>query len=130
MPGKPMVSIVDDNSSVCEGLVDLLSSMGFAAEAFHRADEFLKSDRSDKTSCLIAGAHARDARTRPARSPGPVRQDHSYYSDNGFPQGRGPRTRPADRRQMLPEQAVQRERIARVHPIRARAARLGDERMT
>ena len=57
MPGKPMVSIVDDDSSVCEGLVDLLSSMGFAAEAFHRADEFLKSDRSDKTSCLIAGAH-------------------------------------------------------------------------
>ena len=57
MPGKPMVSIVDDDSSVCEGLVDLLSSMGFAAEAFHRADEFLKSDRSDKTSCLIADVH-------------------------------------------------------------------------
>ena len=57
MPGKPMVSIVDDDSSVCEGLVDLLSSMGFAAEAFHRADEFLKSDRADKTSCLIADVH-------------------------------------------------------------------------
>ena len=57
MPGKTMVSIVDDDSSVCEGLVDLLSSMGFAAEAFHRADEFLKSDRSDKTSCLIADVH-------------------------------------------------------------------------
>jgi hypothetical protein len=121
-----MVSIVDDDSSVCEGLVDLLSSMGFAAEAFHRADEFLKSDRSDKTSCLIADVHMPgNLRTRPARSSGPVRQDRSYYSDNGFPQGRGPRARPADRRQMLPEQAVQRERIARVHPIRARAARLG-----
>jgi FixJ family two-component response regulator len=54
MPQIPMVSIVDDDPSVCEGLMDLLSSMGFAAEAFPRADEFLKSDRPDKTSCLIA----------------------------------------------------------------------------
>jgi FixJ family two-component response regulator len=53
MPGKPMVSVVDDDLSVCEGLTDLLSSMGFAAEVFHRADEFLNSDRSDETSCLI-----------------------------------------------------------------------------
>ena len=54
MPGKPMVSIVDDDPSVCEGLMDLLSSMGFDAQAFPRADEFLKSDRPDTTSCLIA----------------------------------------------------------------------------
>jgi FixJ family two-component response regulator len=54
MPGIPMVSIVDDDPSVCEGLMDLLSSMGFAAEAFQRADDFLKSDHPDKTSCLIA----------------------------------------------------------------------------
>jgi len=54
MPRKLMVSIVDDDPSVCEGLLDLLSSMGFAAEAFPRADEFLKSDRLDKTSCVIA----------------------------------------------------------------------------
>ena len=50
---QPMVSIVDDDPSVSEGLMDLLSSMGFAAEAFPRADEFLKSDRPDQTSCLI-----------------------------------------------------------------------------
>jgi len=49
-----MVSIVDDDPSVCEGLMDLLSSMGFAVEAFERADEFLKTDRPDTTSCLIA----------------------------------------------------------------------------
>ena len=54
MPGELVVSIVDDDPSVCEGLMDLLNSMGFAAEAFSRADEFLKSDRPDKTSCLIA----------------------------------------------------------------------------
>jgi FixJ family two-component response regulator len=49
-----MVSIVDDDPSVCEGLLDLLSSMGFQAEAFPGADDFLKSDRADRTSCLIA----------------------------------------------------------------------------
>ena len=49
-----MVSIVDDDPSVCEGLVDLLSSMGFIAESFPSADEFLKSGRPETTSCLIA----------------------------------------------------------------------------
>jgi FixJ family two-component response regulator len=51
---KPLVSIVDDDPSVCEGLLDLLGSMGFGAEAFPRADEFLKSGRLDETACLIA----------------------------------------------------------------------------
>jgi FixJ family two-component response regulator len=54
MPKRLVVSIVDDDPSVCEGLLDLLSSMGFAAEAFARADDFLKSDRLDSTCCLIA----------------------------------------------------------------------------
>ena len=54
MPRSPIVAIVDDDPSVCEGLIDLLSSMGFVAEAFERADEFPKSDRADKTTCLIA----------------------------------------------------------------------------
>jgi FixJ family two-component response regulator len=49
-----MVSIVDDDPAVCEGLMDLLSSMGFASEAFENAEAFLKSGLPDKTSCLIA----------------------------------------------------------------------------
>ena len=51
---KSVVSIVDDDLSVCEGLMDLLGSMGFAAEAFQRPDEFLKSNLVNETSCLIA----------------------------------------------------------------------------
>jgi FixJ family two-component response regulator len=47
------ISVVDDDPSVCEGLLDLLNSMGFAAETFRCADEFLKSGRVDDTSCLI-----------------------------------------------------------------------------
>jgi FixJ family two-component response regulator len=54
MPKELVVSIVDDDPSVSEGLMDLLSSMGFVAETFRRADEFLQSGRVDSTSCLIA----------------------------------------------------------------------------
>jgi len=54
MPNRLVVSIVDDDPSVCEGLADLLNAMGFAAQAFQRADAFLKSDRLDSTRCLIA----------------------------------------------------------------------------
>ena len=51
---KPVISIVDDDTSVREGTMDLLNSMGFITEAFQRADEFLESDRRHGTSCLIA----------------------------------------------------------------------------
>lgn len=54
MPKKPVISIVDDDPSVREGTMDLLNSMGFIAETFQRADDFLESDRFQSTSCLIA----------------------------------------------------------------------------
>jgi FixJ family two-component response regulator len=50
----PVISIVDDDESVREGLTDLVRSMGFIAEAFQRAEDFLKSPRLRRTSCLIA----------------------------------------------------------------------------
>jgi FixJ family two-component response regulator len=53
MPGKIVISIVDDDVSVREGATDLLNSMGYAAETFACADDFLKSARLDDTSCLI-----------------------------------------------------------------------------
>jgi FixJ family two-component response regulator len=54
MPRELVVSIVDDDPSVSEGLQDLLNSMGFVAETFQHADEYLQSGRVDNTSCLIA----------------------------------------------------------------------------
>jgi FixJ family two-component response regulator len=48
-----VVSIVDDDKSVRDGLVDLVRAMGFDAEAFDRAEQFLQSSRVDDTSCLI-----------------------------------------------------------------------------
>jgi FixJ family two-component response regulator len=50
---RPVISIVDDDASVREGTIDLLASMGFAAEAFESANDFLNSNRLH-TSCLIA----------------------------------------------------------------------------
>ena len=54
MPKEPLISIVDDDASVREGTVDLIQAIGFAAEAFEGANDFLNSDHIDSTSCLVA----------------------------------------------------------------------------
>jgi FixJ family two-component response regulator len=50
----PMISIVDDDRAVREGLTDLIKSMGFEAESYSSASDFLKSADRRITSCLIA----------------------------------------------------------------------------
>jgi FixJ family two-component response regulator len=50
---RPLVSVVDDDESVRESLPDLLMVLGFAAQAFPSAEEFLASDYVERTSCLI-----------------------------------------------------------------------------
>lgn len=47
------ISIVDDDPSAREGITDLVRSMGFKAQAFERAEDFLKSDQLNRTDCLI-----------------------------------------------------------------------------
>lgn len=54
MPIKPVISIVDDDPSVREGMMDLLASRDFVAESFARAEDFLSSNRVESTYCLIA----------------------------------------------------------------------------
>ena len=53
LPAQALVSVVDDDESVRESLPDLLRELGFAAQAFASADEFLKSDCVSATRCLI-----------------------------------------------------------------------------
>lgn len=53
IPAKALVSIVDDDESVRESLPDLVRELGFAAQAFASADEFLTSDSIAATRCLI-----------------------------------------------------------------------------
>jgi len=50
----PVISIVDDDPSVRDGTKDLLNAMGFIAETYPCAADFLESNRLDTTSCLIA----------------------------------------------------------------------------
>jgi FixJ family two-component response regulator len=54
MAAKAMISIVDDDESVREAVMSLTRSLGFDSEAFHSAEDFLRSDRRNCTSCLIA----------------------------------------------------------------------------
>jgi FixJ family two-component response regulator len=48
-----MIAIVDDDQSVRDGIVDLVTAMGFDAEAFGHAEHFLHSSRLERTACLI-----------------------------------------------------------------------------
>jgi FixJ family two-component response regulator len=54
MPNKPVIAIVDDDESVREATMSLMRALGFLAEAFPCAEDFLKSDGLHRTSCLIA----------------------------------------------------------------------------
>ena len=53
MDKKPVIVIVDDDQSAREGIVDLVSSMGFEAQAFERAEDFLRSHQIACADCLI-----------------------------------------------------------------------------
>ena len=54
MPNKPLIAVVDDDASVREAMMSLMRALGFLAEAFPSAEDFLKSDGLQRTSCLIA----------------------------------------------------------------------------
>jgi FixJ family two-component response regulator len=49
----PSISVVDDDDSIRESLRGLIRSIGFSANIFSSAEEFLKSDHLQNTSCLI-----------------------------------------------------------------------------
>ena len=48
-----LISIVDDNESVRQGLGRLLTSVGFAVNTFTSAEEYLSSDQLKRADCLI-----------------------------------------------------------------------------
>jgi FixJ family two-component response regulator len=49
----PLVAIVDDNESIREAVESLLRSIGFRAESFSSAEEFLAGRRLNEMGCLI-----------------------------------------------------------------------------
>jgi FixJ family two-component response regulator len=51
---NPQISVVDDDESVREAIRGLMKSLGYTAETFGSAAEFLSSSEVPRTSCLIA----------------------------------------------------------------------------
>jgi FixJ family two-component response regulator len=51
---KPVISVVDDDESMREAVTGLMKSLGYSAQAFASAEEFLSSRQVPRTSCLIA----------------------------------------------------------------------------
>lgn len=71
------VFVVDDDRSVRESLVDLISSVGMKAEAFSSAQEFLHYKRPDTPACLVLdvrlpGPSGLDLQRQLARSEHPI----------------------------------------------------------
>jgi two-component system, LuxR family, response regulator FixJ len=52
-PISRLISIVDDDPLVREGLISLVRSAGFATQAFASAEEFLSLADHDNIACLI-----------------------------------------------------------------------------
>ncbi|MGO7611853.1 response regulator transcription factor [Rhizobium ruizarguesonis] len=54
MPAKrPLIAIVDDDESMRDAIKGLMRSMGFDAESFSSADDFLISPHILRTACLV-----------------------------------------------------------------------------
>jgi FixJ family two-component response regulator len=48
-----IVFVVDDDSSIREALIDLITSIGLSVKAFKSAQEFLEHQRPDAPACLV-----------------------------------------------------------------------------
>jgi FixJ family two-component response regulator len=53
MYGKPRIAVVDDDESVRQGLANLISSVGYDAELYASAEEFLARPEAGKAACLV-----------------------------------------------------------------------------
>jgi FixJ family two-component response regulator len=51
--GSPVVFVVDDDASVRDSLLRLITSVGFTVEVFPTAHEFLSARRPDVPGCLV-----------------------------------------------------------------------------
>src|SRR4030095_7847927 len=51
---RRVIAIVADDESGREGLANLMAALGYEAEAYSSAEEFMKSARRDRVGCLIS----------------------------------------------------------------------------
>ena len=57
MAKQRVISIIDDDASVRDATARLVRSLGYRAATFSSAEEYLQSDRSHDSSCLITDLH-------------------------------------------------------------------------
>jgi FixJ family two-component response regulator len=50
---NPLISIVDDDESVREAIESLIKSVGYKAQVFESAEQFLDRNNIEEESCLI-----------------------------------------------------------------------------
>ena len=74
-----LIAVVDDDAAIREAVQSLLRSVGFRAETFASAQDFLQSGRLPDTACLIVdvrmprmGGLALQQRFRSAQCPIPI----------------------------------------------------------
>jgi len=53
----PLISVVDDDRSVCRAVGQLLQAAGYPVETFASAGEFLGSPALTRTACLVLDIH-------------------------------------------------------------------------
>lgn len=53
MPGPSLISVIDDDPSLCAALVNLLRSFGYRAAAHGSAEDFLASGDVAGTDCVV-----------------------------------------------------------------------------
>jgi FixJ family two-component response regulator len=51
---KPLVSVIDDDASLCAALVGLVRSLGYEARGFGSAEDFLRAAETCTFSCVIS----------------------------------------------------------------------------
>ncbi len=57
MAKSQVISIIDDDPSVREATQSLIRSLGYDAQVFASAEEYLQSERLSDLSCLITDLH-------------------------------------------------------------------------
>jgi FixJ family two-component response regulator len=60
LANNELISIVDDDISVCNAASTLLTSLGYLTATFSSAQEFLQSGRLQETACLITDVQMPD----------------------------------------------------------------------
>lgn len=54
---KPLISVIDDDMSLCAALVGLFRSLGYEARAFGSAEEFLAASETCNFACIVSDIH-------------------------------------------------------------------------